>query len=197
MLRDEELLPLLRGTKEQLDEAFRKLYDDPDLRRKAFSKMRGATDEEATEIWHDSMADFYVAVLHKRFEAKSSASTYIVRIVINKWLKALEQKARQSGQPIESLPDMEEAPLDLNLADREEEYRQLLDDAVSQLSERCQKMLKDWSDGRTLAFLTEQYEFSSKEIAKKESYRCRERLEKIVHSKPDVLEKLKDWLSKM
>ena len=136
------------------------------------------------------------AVEKGRFLGKSKFSTYIIGIVKHKWWAELKRTGR--FDPIEWLSKNKEGEPDedfeLGLADTDEEYQQIIAEAIPQLGERCQGMLKDALAGRNSDFLIEKYQFSSKEMAKKESYRCRERLENIIRSKPALHQKLKDLM---
>jgi len=199
MLKDEELLPALRGPDEgQRSAAFKTIYYDPDLRHQAWGKMNDchpATQAQFEEIWQETMLGLVVA--RNKFLGESSLTTFIVRIAINKWLTALKKlkSAQKRAFTTDQLPDQtDDELLEFGLADTEEEYAELLNYAIRQLGERCQGMVKDAATGRDSEYLTGEYEFSSKNMAKKELYNCRERLRKFVRSKPLLHEKLKDWL---
>lgn len=198
MLKDEELLLQLRGTPEEFEDAFSKIYHDPDLRSMAFSRMRHATQEEANDIWQESVAAFLIAVRREKFEGTGRISTYIVSTVINKWLTLIKQKKQNPIEPIEYLlADAEVTPPEPDFAERIEGYRKILANAIGQLGERCQEMLKAWSEQSTLASLTEKHQFSSKRMASKELYRCWVRLKEILHDHPAQLEQLREWLLEM
>lgn len=199
MLADDDLSTLLGRGREHLDKVFEVLYRHDPLKKKAFAAMTGASSEEKDEVWHLTMEAFYFNVWREKFKGEASISTYIVSIARNQWLGYLDKKIRARADfakntPPEKLPDRaEDLELHLLLADTDEAYQQELKNALSHLSERCQKMLLDWANGKNVDFLRAEYEFSNKHMAKKESYNCRERLRKWVHDHPNVSQKLQEW----
>lgn len=201
MLKDEELLLALQSHEDaKRNAAFKIVYNDQGLIRMAYSEMQRYQDcskDEFEEIWQETMMGLVDALAQNRFQGESKFSTYIVRIAVNKWLSALKkmERHRKHSELAGAVSEgSEEALLELSLADSDEAYAQLLDYAIRQMSERCQGMLKDAATGQGLDYLTGTYAFSSKNMAKKELYNCRERIRKFIRSKPLLQEKLKNWL---
>ncbi len=84
------------------------------------------------------------------------------------------------------------------LAEAEElDYKNFTPDmefALSQLGEKCQRLLKMSSLGSSSAEIASAFGFSSANMAKKETYRCRQRLQKVLSEQPDLMKRLKSQL---
>lgn len=199
MLKNEELLAALYSPDQaDYNRAFKQIYQSPDYQRMARSMMKKysePTEEQFAEIWDEAMFILVDEVYRDRFRQESRISSFLVGVARICWIKALKKGGRVLLTDLTPDDAVNDPAFErIGLADKDEAYKRLMDEAIAHLGERCRDMLNDTLSGYELDFLTKKYELSSKEMAKKETYRCRERLEKTIRKHPSLFERLRDLM---
>lgn len=194
--KDEELLALLRSPDEaQKNRAFILIWESEDFRRMAFSKWKLDKQRE-DEVWQDAIVALNLALRHDKFRGDAKISSYLYSTVQNICNAAENKKKKQKTvlvEPTDYLLDQSEGVKtneeDLNI---NQDYDALLDQVADLSEERCQQFLKDWAQNIAPEKIAERYGLKDGNAAKKETYRCRQRLTKLLKQKPALYEMLKN-----
>jgi len=197
MLTDEELIRYLKdGPPEYRDQALKQLYTDQDLEKKAKSKVLryGGTADDAREFWIEAILKFDERVREGLQLTHGSVHTYVTGIAKWSWYnRAKKQKGFiEWDDAMRADDDAEVMDAELRLIDEEE--KRLLQWCVEQIkAERCRDMLPYWALNYLPEEIAEIFGLPDADTAKKETYRCRQRLKKVLDQYPAVRQKLKDF----
>jgi RNA polymerase sigma factor (sigma-70 family) len=189
MLKNEELLTQLTSEDDtQRNKAFRDIWESADFRRMAFGKS-GLSQQEEDEVWHEAIIAFNKAFFGGTFKGEAKISTYLCSTVQN-MLKSAYAKGKKvpTTELTERLADAREGALasqeDADTTNRD--YDALLEQALRLSEERCQKLLKDWAHNLKPQTIAERHGLKDGDAAKKETYRCRQRLTRLIEQYPNL-----------
>ena len=154
-------------------------------------KREGGSDEEANDALQDKCMSFQQVVTMPNFQVKATLKGYLTICVYRQWLK---NKGRQPKT--EELQDhyMKEfdKTMDKMMISQEEQVR--LDMLLSGLGERCKKILTLHFDGYKMEEIAEIMKFQSATVARKEKYKCNDKLKEHVRDHyPNLKSKLADY----
>jgi len=192
-LADAEITESLRpgASEAQRRRALRQLYESRDLYLMVSDQVRhfGGNDDDVREVFQETLVLFERAVRENRFGEKSKVSTYFTAIAKWHWLNTL-RKTRKLVNLETVQHDGETESVDISVI--AQERRSILAQGLGTLGERCKELLRYW----TLSYSPEElcgiFGFSSTDMAKKETYRCRQRLRDFFDKNQHLLNELKD-----
>lgn len=189
---EHSLVEQLSGTADERKQALQRIFQRNDLRSMTFSHIlqHGGNEEDSREVFQEAFLLFERAVREKRFEGKSSISTYFVGIVKWHWINTLRKRGKHVAlDPEKDLSDPLESA-EFSVID--DEKKRLLRLVVEQMSERCQQLLRLWGLSLSPEEICREAGFSSPDMAKKETYRCRSKLKEFLDTRPHLREALKN-----
>lgn len=187
---DEKLIAAIRsGDPKQRNWAIYQFYSDESIKGYAHKYVmnQGGQLEDVEDVFQESICIFDRNVRQGKFEGGSTLKTYLTGIIKWGWLSY----RRKQGKTTELKPEQ----LKGTVESVEESYflkekKQLIEQAASQLGGRCQELLRYYKLDYSMREIQEQMDFSSPAMAKKEAYRCRERLHKVFLKNPTLLKAL-------
>ncbi|MEQ1743977.1 MAG: sigma-70 family RNA polymerase sigma factor [Saprospiraceae bacterium] len=192
-LSDDDILLRLTGPATDGDrkEALRQVYLDNDLRAMVFAHVRrhNGNSNDVEEVFQETMLVFERSLREGRFDGRSTWRTYFVGIAKWHWLNTRRKTNRQTEWKAEEYPDEAAEAADAQVLD--EEARAVLDGAIATLGARCQEILRLWLLAYSPQELSDRFGLTGPEMAKKESYRCRDRLKAYFDKKPHLRDLLK------
>jgi len=145
--------------------------------------------ERAKDIFHDGMIIFDRNIQEGKFRGEGSPEGYLYSICRFLWMKALEKEGRMVLKDDDGLLE-DIAPLDPEDMIIEKEKEHLLDKIIARLGERCKKLLELWKLSYSMDEIAGILNFSSAAMARKNRYRCHQRLMKLLKQQPHLLEML-------
>ena len=191
-LDDTTLVAYIRGTTAQRDTALSTFFSDRALRNIVINHVRqhGGNDADGEDTFQDTMILFDRNIREGRFEGKSALRTYFMAIAKWQWHNRQRQHRTVELQAIEQgekIPSVEIKVLS-------DERKQLIEQALGQIGERCKAMLTLYKQSYNNEEIAQTFGLSSADMAKKETYRCRLRLKAYIQSQPHLLEFFKNTL---
>ncbi|MGI9160704.1 MAG: RNA polymerase sigma factor [Saprospiraceae bacterium] len=193
LLNDEEIVDALSSADDvRRQEALYVLFKSTDLRNKIFRYVfdQVADAETAREIFQFALVTFEQKVRTGAFEKRSGVHTYILGIV--KW-HLLNERRKSSRitefNPLAHAGDAFVVQIDDDFSD--ETRHEALYQIIEQLGERCRKLLPRWAKNASPEEIAREFGFSSPEMAKKETYRCRQKMIAFVEKNPHLKSLLK------
>ncbi len=174
------------GEAKKRDWALYQFYADRSIQSWAnqYITSQGGKTEDAEDVFQEAICVFDRNIRQGRFEGKSSLKTYLISIVKWGWVTyrrkqdpLLELKTEQANGTMESV----------EYAYFTKEKAELVDKAIDEVDERCQQLLRYYKLDYSMKEIQALLGFSSPEMAKKQAYRCRERLRKVFLENPDLL----------
>ncbi|PWK27912.1 RNA polymerase sigma-70 factor (ECF subfamily) [Arcicella aurantiaca] len=146
-------------------------------------------DEDASIVYSDTILTSIENIQRGRFEGRSTIKTYIHQIFSNKCVDVIRKKTTKHSLDYQrvSLQDLL-MPIPDNkrsiLVDiiKQQDYSQL-NNFIKRLGERCQEILKQWSEGFTDEEIAKEYQYTSAGVAQTTRLRCLEKLREFYKAK--------------
>jgi RNA polymerase sigma factor (sigma-70 family) len=180
---DEALVSGIRAGGSARDEALKRLYLMPGLRETVIRYVlaNGGSRQDAQDIFQEALVILDRNVREGRYEARSALSTYFVAIAKWRWVTVRRQMGRYT--------DLSPAHYDAEVESPEtaairEEYRELFQEALSQIGERCRELLRLYQLDHSMEEIAQIMHYNSADVAKKEAYRCRMRFRELLQNNP-------------
>ncbi|MBK8557779.1 MAG: sigma-70 family RNA polymerase sigma factor [Lewinellaceae bacterium] len=184
---DEELIKDLQGDVTARKAALRQLFTEPALRKQVIGYIRshGGATEDGEDAMQEAILIFDKNIRANRFQGTSSLQGYFFGIV--KWWWYSKQRSRVNH--LEFQPEMydahEESHEDLLIT---EERKSAIRKALEQIGERCKTILTLWGQNESMEIIADVAGLRDRIAAKKEAYRCRERISAFIKSNPNLRE---------
>ncbi len=143
-----------------------------------FVKKNQGTHEDAKEVFQDALFQLIARLKVRKFEIKSSFDGYLFTVCKNLWRKELNKRKRKvrNDGPIELLD--EEARHSAFIL--EQERWELFEEKISQLSENCMNLLKDYFNKVPYDVIVERFSYSSENVAFQRVFKCKKRLAELI-----------------
>jgi len=192
-LTDAEIIAYLQSSDDALRrQAMYALFTNKDLQKKVFKYVLDRTKdpETAKEVFQFALETFEKKVRSNKYEARASIHTYILGIV--KW--HLLNERRKQGRLREYDPNLHGGldaveAIEYDIIDAER--LNILYEIIAHLGERCKTLLPRWAQNAKPEDIAQEFGFSSADMAKKETYRCRLKLKAFVDERPWLKNQLK------
>lgn len=164
------------------------LYSTAQPKIKSWILNNNGNDDEAQDIFQDSVLSFYRYVLDGKFEAGKSVEGFLFSIGKNMWINRAKQKNRFVPQTNEIELVEESNYIDQTISDERAERIQAI---LSKLGERCKELLTySIFYKMPMQEISEKMGFSNANTAKTKNYKCKQRLMKLMEENKDLKELL-------
>lgn len=171
------------------DWAVYQFYADASLRESIIRYVvrNGGNEEDGQDVFQEAICVFDRKVRAGKFNYESKLSTYLFSIAKWHWV-SFRRKYKKFEELENYTAEGEGESFDDRL--QNEDLKKLLAMGIGELGERCQKLLGYYKLDYSMQEIKEQLGFSSPAMARKEAYRCRERLRKVFLKNPHLLNAL-------
>jgi RNA polymerase sigma factor (sigma-70 family) len=197
-LKDSEIIEGIRsGSQSTRNKVFHYLYHKEDLWKKVRGIVfpLGASENDMHELFQYGLIVLDRKIREDGFQLSSSLDTYFCGVIKNKW--KYDQYARKKNTSLISIDEVSfesrEGVEYLKLFNQES--KNILWKIIEKMNNRCKELLPKWALGVSGEELCKEFGFSDISQAKKESYRCRQKLKEYVNSVPGLKDKLMDLIT--
>ncbi len=167
------------------------LYQTTQYKLSSWILKNNGNEDEAQDIFQDSVLSFYQYVLDGNFKEGASVDAFIFSVGRNKWINRAKQRNKLvSGVAEESLghSNPEEEGFSKIM---EEDNTDKMNALLEKLGARCKELLTlSIFYNLKMADIAEKMAFSNADTAKTKNYKCKKRLMKIINEDDHV----KTWL---
>lgn len=164
-----KLIQQLRGG--QSREALQELYKGyPSVRH--FIKTHGGNEDDAKDIFQESLLVFYRKVQQPDFRLTAAATTYLFSVAKYLWKDALKKKNREVAFEIQDILAEE----DVMTARQQEREQRWLDQIIGNLGEKCAAILNlFYFRKKSMEEIAKELDYRNVDTAKTQKYKCLER----------------------
>jgi RNA polymerase sigma factor (sigma-70 family) len=186
---DEEWVKAIQSDKAAREDALAFFFKHSTLRKTVFDYVRSndGSDADAKDVFQDTLILFDRNIRAGKFQAKSTLFTYFIGIAKWRWLALKRQKSKTEST--NHFAEIEIQGVDYQYFEKEK--KELLESVLRQIGEKCKTLLTYYKLSYSMEEIAQQYGLSSAEMAKKETYRCREKLKNYLNQHPQLLQNLK------
>ncbi len=181
MTNDQVLVDRIRaGDNYALQHLYKKYF--PVIKR--FITLNSGNEEDAEDIYQETITTAYEKIVHPDFKLSSSLKTFIYSISRYKWL----YKLRQKGTGGVSFEDVENYIEDLDFTDdnfqsfdnESIDYDVLLKEALDKIDETCRKLLQHfYYDRFSLDVIAQKLGYNNANTAKAKKNKCMNKAKEI------------------
>lgn len=173
--------------------AIRAIYNDSGLKRivAAFVSKNKGNEADGQDIFHEGIIVLDRNVREGKFRGESPLKGYLYSICRFLWMNQMRKQAHTESvaeMPLSGETDTQ-SPEVIMVS---EERKALLNSLLSELGERCQKILELWKLSYSMEEIAEKLGFSSPDMAKKAKYRCHVSLLQMIQNNPSLEQLLKN-----
>ena len=188
---DQDVVQQIRGTTATRDAALKSFFQDKALRTIVvqYALANGGSEHDGKDLFQDTVVLFDRNIRADKFNGQSSLRTYFVSIAKWHWVNLRRKKHNYHEELPQNIQwNTEDGPEILYL---EEERKTILDRALATVGGRCVGLLNLYKLSYSMDEIAQNMGLSSADMAKKEVYRCRERLRNYLQSQPEILNTLR------
>lgn len=185
---DEQITQALLGSIPQREELFAYLYRSPGWREWVLRHVRqeGGDEPAGEDVFQETLILFDRNIREGRFRGGSSLQTYFLGIAKQYWFNR-RRNIRPQSLPLEYDRPDHHNPEHLTL---QKERQSMIDDILQAMGAHCKKVLELYKLSLTNEEIARELGLSSPEMAKKYTYRCREKFRAFVLGRKDIVEHL-------
>lgn len=139
------------------------------------------SNDEAKDVFQEAVMVLYDKITQQQFELNSKLSTFLYAVSRRIWLKQLSRKGHTlNTTDISDFEDILHVEEDIQEHQEIENQFEQMNDAMHQLGEPCQTLLKDfYIKNLSMQEITEKFGYTNSDNAKTQKYKCLQRLKKI------------------
>lgn len=185
---DEQIIQSLLGSVQQREGAFAYLYQSSGWREWVLQHVcrEGGDEPGGEDVFQECLILLDRNIRDGRFLKESSLQTYFLGIAKQYWFNRRRNIRPVSMPPAYDHPDNDH-PEWITL---QNERQDMVNYIIGQLSDHCKEVLSLYKLSLTNEEIAQELGLSSPELAKKYTYRCREKFKSFVLSRKDILEHL-------
>lgn len=192
MYNDETLLEYIKAGGAKRQNAIALIYKDKDLKNQviAFVKNNQGNAEDGIDIFHEGIIALDENVRKDKYKGEGKLKGYLFSICRFLWLNKLKRNKRMVYTPENAQLDQVsfDTPESLSL---DVEQKNILDNLLSRLGEKCQKILEMWKLSYSMEEIAETVGLDNAGIARRQRYNCYQKLIEIVDKEPGLKTVLK------
>ena len=189
-LSDEQLLKMITGNEAERDDAMRYIFHSQEWQNmvKYHVMQNRGNEQDGEDTFQETMIVFDRHLRAGNFKGGSSLKTYFMAIAKQYWWGQLRKKHPQQEFSVQQ-HDTQEESVELKLISTQK--KDFFAQALAQIGERCKRILELYMLHYSNLEIADQLAFSSADMAKKETYRCRMKLRDFFNSNPEWLNRVK------
>lgn len=145
------------------------------------------SQDEAKDVYQESMIAFYENVRDGKFKAESAISTYLYSIARFKWLNQIKKNDIRVSHHMEAKETevFGQGPL-AEMIDKEKQSEIL--EILTSLGPQCKKILiESIYHNASMKEIAAKGEFSSEQIVRNKKYKCLKKLKELIATKPQLV----------
>jgi len=180
---DKALIDAIRGSYEEREAAMRHIFKNLAWRDLVYNYLKqrdGAQD--ADDVFQQAIVAFDRNIRMGRYEGNSRLKTYFLSIAKRIWWKMLRARKPQ----LEFKPEYEESTtesIEIQLIQREQKL--YIAKVLSLLGDRCKKVLQLYQLDYSMEEIAKALVLSNANMAKKQAYRCRNKMKQFLENNPN------------
>jgi len=193
---DSDLIEAIRE-KDLLEQAILQLYRDHSEITRSFIMGKGGTEQDADDIFQETIVSFIDSVQKGKFRQESGIRTFLISISKNIWYNEIRKRQRADNREkiFEMDRDQEEGPVTEIINDRE--MKQQLNKMLQELGESCRKILElFYYENLSMKEIVSQMHYENEQVVRNKKYKCLQQLTEKMKQNPLAAKQINELISK-
>ena len=173
---DSELVKAIRE-KEMLEPAILQLYRDHAEITRSFIKGKGGTEQDADDIFQETVVSFIDSVQKSKFRQESGIRTFLISISKNLWYNEIRRRQRAGNRErlFEADRDQEDSGVQEIIQDRE--LKKQLNQLLQDLGDSCRKILElFYYENLSMKEIVLHLHYENEQVVRNKKYKCLQQL---------------------
>jgi RNA polymerase sigma factor (sigma-70 family) len=173
---DAELVEAIRE-KEMLDSAILQLYKDHAEITRSFIMGKGGTEQDADDIFQETVVSFIDSVQKSKFRQESGIRTFLISISKNLWYNEIRRRQRAGNRErlFEADRDQEDSGVNEIIQDRE--LKKQLNLLLQDLGDSCRKILElFYYENLSMKEIVSHLHYENEQVVRNKKYKCLQQL---------------------
>ncbi|MEL7121647.1 MAG: sigma-70 family RNA polymerase sigma factor [Bacteroidota bacterium] len=189
---DEVITKHIKAGGQKRQKAIALIYRDKKLKNQvvAFVRNNNGSNQEGIDIFHEGIIAFDENVRKDKYQGKGALKGYLFSICRFLWLNRLKREQRMvytaENKDLDQVSY--ETPEHLSL---KEEQKKIIDQLLSQLGDKCQKILELWKLSYSMQEIADEVGLQDAGIARRQRYSCYQKFLQVIDKKPNLKNVLK------
>ncbi len=187
-LTDQTILGAILGSQLEREQVFGYLYLHSGWKEKAvkFVVLEGGDSSTGEDIFQEALILLDRNIRENKFQNHSSLQTYFMGIVRQYWFNQQRKKRPMALSP--EMKQLDEQDLEREVLRKEREH--IIQVVMQTIGDHCKKVLSLYKLSLSNEEIARELGLSSPEMAKKYTYRCREKFKAFIEKHPVIKELL-------
>jgi RNA polymerase sigma factor (sigma-70 family) len=193
---DSDLIEAIR-VKDLLEQAILQLYQDHSEITRSFIMGKGGTEQDADDIFQETIVSFIDSVQKVKFRQESGIRTFLISISKNIWYNEIRRRQRAGNREkiFEMDRHQEEGPVTEMINDRE--MKQQLNKMLQELGESCRKILElFYYENLSMKEIVSQMHYENEQVVRNKKYKCLQQLTEKMKQNPLAAKQINELISK-
>ena len=190
---DSELMEAIR-VNEMLEPAIKQLYGDHAGICKSFIMGKGGTEQDADDVFQETVVAFIDIVQKEKFRQESGIRTFLVSISRNLWYNEIRRRKRADSREklYETDREQEDAGIDDIINDRE--MKKQLNQLLQGLGDACRKILElFYYENLPMKEIVSHLHYENEQVVRNKKYKCLQQLTEKMKQNPLAVR----WVDKL
>jgi RNA polymerase sigma factor (sigma-70 family) len=193
---DSDLIEAIRE-KDLLEQAILQLYRDHSEITRSFIMGKGGTEQDADDIFQETIVSFIDSVQKGKFRQESGIRTFLISISKNIWYNEIRRRQRADNREkiFEMDRHQEEGPVTEMINERE--MKQQLNKMLQELGESCRKILElFYYENLSMKEIVSQMHYENEQVVRNKKYKCLQQLTEKMKQNPLAAKQINELISK-
>ena len=173
---DSELVEAI-SEKDMLEQAILQLYQDHAEITRSFIMGKGGTEQDADDIFQETVVSFIDTVQKGKFRQESGIRTFLISISKHLWYNEIRRRQRAGNREklFETDRDQEDAGVNDIIQDRE--LKKQLNQLLQDLGESCRKILElFYYENLSMKEIVSHLHYENEQVVRNKKYKCLQQL---------------------
>jgi RNA polymerase sigma factor (sigma-70 family) len=178
------------------DGVIKHLYRSHFLSAVTYIKQNSGNQEDAEDIFQDTVVNFIQLVQKDKFRGDCSIGTFMYTLVRNAWLNELKKKKR--GRMREEKYERAKVTTEVDVSEYivNREVKKQIVELIESLGENCKKiLLAFYYDNLSIQEILLDLPYENEQVVRNKKYKCLQRLQETLALKPQISKNLKSILA--
>jgi RNA polymerase sigma factor (sigma-70 family) len=193
---DSELVKAIQE-KEMLEPAISQLYKDHAEITRSFIMGKGGTEQDADDIFQETVVSFIDAVQKSKFRQESGIRTFLISISKNLWYNEIRRRQRADNRErlFEADRDQEDSGVNDIIQDRE--LKMQLNQLLEDLGDSCRKILElFYYENLSMKEIVLHLHYENEQVVRNKKYKCLQQLTDKLKSNTLAITKINELINK-
>ena len=183
--------------KDLLEQAILQLYQDHSEVTRSFIMGKGGTEQDADDIFQETVVSFIDSVQKGKFRQESGIRTFLISISKNLWYNEIRKRQRTGNR--EKIFEMDRDQVDGSVAEtiQDRELKQQLNQLLQELGESCRKILVlFYYENLSMKEIVLHLHYENEQVVRNKKYKCLQQLTDKMKQNPLAAQQINELIFK-